>query len=129
MAKTEATLRETEQLLSESLRDCDFGAEAETEKAALEHLPRASANKTHLYDAKHLKVELCTSCWCFKAQQGQAGRMLIQLIQKPRESAARCTTKVCDVNVPGRPGRQRVVDWKTLQCCEEAQNEGDESFG
>ena len=26
VAETEATLRETEQLLSQSLRDCDFGA-------------------------------------------------------------------------------------------------------
>ena len=41
------------------------------------------------------------------------GRMLIQLIQQPRESAARCKTKMCDVNVTGRPGRQRAVDWKT----------------
>ena len=61
VGETEATLRETEQLLTESLRDCDFGAEAETEKAALEHLRRASANKTHWYHAKHLTVELCTS--------------------------------------------------------------------
>ena len=31
--------------------------EAETEKAALEHFRKASANKTHMYDAKHLTVE------------------------------------------------------------------------
>ena len=43
VAETEATFRETEHLLSESLRDCDFGAEAETEKAALEHLRKACA--------------------------------------------------------------------------------------
>ena len=61
VAETEATLRETEKLLNESLRDCDFGAEAETEKAALEHLRRASANKTHLYDAKQSPVGHATT--------------------------------------------------------------------
>ena len=57
------------------------------------------------------------------------GGMLSQLIQQSRESAATYKTKIYDVNVTERPDRQRAVDWKTLQCCEEAQNGGNESFG
>ena len=79
-------------------------------------------------------VELCGSrddslCCCFKAQQAVWRDAQLADPAAPPESAARCKTKTYDVNVTGRPGRQRAVHWKTLQCCEEAQNGGDESFG